>query len=184
MMHGSFVNGGGPISISELIKSKRNRKPWVSCFSFSFYTPYTFLYLFSPCIHIHRYPVAIAFDIDGVLMRGGQPIHGAQEALRKLFKRKDNPSKLSYAFIFKLYCKNIFKSKTKCIISNENITDVNYSLCYIEVPPVQIKINFQGKYSLSKLFGFLHLNFYLHKAIYLCTFIESWFKSKWDWIVF
>ena len=37
MMHGSFVNGGGPISISELIKSKRNRKPWVSCFSFSFY---------------------------------------------------------------------------------------------------------------------------------------------------
>lgn len=46
-----------------------------------------------------RHPLGIAFDIDGVLMRGGQPIDGAPQALRQLY-HINNPSHARIPFIF------------------------------------------------------------------------------------
>ncbi|KAL2649562.1 hypothetical protein R1flu_017690 [Riccia fluitans] len=43
---------------------------------------------------------AIAFDIDGVLLRGGLPIGGALGALRRLYDDPANPAKLRIPYIF------------------------------------------------------------------------------------
>lgn len=47
-----------------------------------------------------RRSFAIAFDIDGVLLRGSQPIEGAAHALRLLYQDVTNPSHARIPFIF------------------------------------------------------------------------------------
>ncbi|MCO5578442.1 hypothetical protein L7F22_032284 [Adiantum nelumboides] len=47
-----------------------------------------------------RYPLGIAFDIDGVLVRGGQPIEGAAQALRQLYADVNNPSQARIPHVF------------------------------------------------------------------------------------
>ncbi|KAI5072363.1 hypothetical protein GOP47_0012469, partial [Adiantum capillus-veneris] len=94
------------------------------------------------------YPLGIAFDIDGVLLRGGRPIEGASEALRQLYVDVSNPSQARIPHIFLTNGGGVRESLKASELS---------SLLGVKILPQQVFLGHTPFKSLKDRFGDSHI---------------------------